>query len=110
MLLALSIAGLFVLPSPWNVVGVCVAAVVEIAELAFWRRFLRRYRIRMGPETMVGEIAEVIAPCTPDGRVRLHGEIWRARCSTPVARGSAVRVIGLDGLTLEVEASDAELP
>jgi membrane protein implicated in regulation of membrane protease activity len=106
MLLVLSIVGLFVLPGPWNVIGVCVAAVVELAELAFWRRFLRRYRLRVGPETMVGETAEVITPCAPDGRVRLRGEIWQARCSAPVPVGATVRVVRLDGLTLEVEPSE----
>jgi membrane protein implicated in regulation of membrane protease activity len=106
MLLALSIAGLFVLPSPWNVIGVCVAAVVEVAELAFWRRFLRRYRIRVGAETLAGQTAEVITPCAPEGQVRLHGEIWRARCSAPVTRGALVRVVRVEGLTLEVEPAD----
>jgi membrane protein implicated in regulation of membrane protease activity len=108
MLLALSIAGLFVLPSPWNVIGVCVAAVIEVAELAFWRRFLRRYRIRVGPELIVGETAEVITPCAPEGQVRLNGEIWRARCSAPVARGALVRVVRVEGLTLGVEPVDSD--
>lgn len=107
MLLALSIVGLFVLPSPWNVIGVCVAAVIEVGELYAWRRFLRRYRIRSGPETLIGERAEVITPCEPEGRVTLRGEIWRARSTAPAARGATVRVLGLDGLTLEVEPADS---
>jgi membrane-bound serine protease (ClpP class) len=107
MLLALSIAGLFVLPSPWNVIGVCVAALVEVGEIYVWRRFLRRYRIRVGAETLVGERAEAITPCDPEGQVRLRGEIWRARCSTPVPRGATVRVARLDGLTLEVEPAES---
>ena len=107
MLLVLSIVGLFVLPSPWNVIGVCVAAVIEVGEIWFWRRFLRRYRLRVGPETLVGERAEVITPLQPEGRVRLRGEIWRARSTAPAVRGSTVRVLGLDGLTLQVEPADS---
>ena len=103
MLVVLAIIGLFVLPSPWNVIAICAAAVFEVGEVFAWRRFLSRYRIRTGPEAMVGERAEVIAPCNPDGRVRIRGEIWSARCSSPVAVGETVRVASVDGLTLGVE-------
>lgn len=48
MLLLASIVGLFVLPSPWNVLGVVVAAFVEVGELWLWMRFLRRYRVHGG--------------------------------------------------------------
>ena len=79
MLLA-GMAGLFLLPTPWNVVAVCVAALIEVAEVAFWLRFLRRYRVRTGAEGMVGERAEVIEPVgAGGGRVRVYGEIWAAR-------------------------------
>jgi membrane protein implicated in regulation of membrane protease activity len=104
MLLTLAIAGLFLLPSPWGVVAICIAAVVEVGEVFLWRRFLnRRYRIQTGAEALVGERAEVIEPCDPEGRVRLRGEIWSARSADPLPVGSAVRVTGVDGLTLLVE-------
>jgi membrane-bound serine protease (ClpP class) len=103
MLLALAIAGLFVLPSPWNVIVVAVAAVVEVGEVFFWIKFLRRYRVQTGVEGLVGERAEVIQELAPAGRVRLRGEIWSARSEAPAAVGEAVRVAGVDGLTLVVE-------
>jgi membrane protein implicated in regulation of membrane protease activity len=103
MLVILAILGLFLLPSPWNVVGVCVAAVVEVGEVIVWRKFLRRYRVRVGAEAMVGEHAEVIEALDPEGRVRLRGEIWNARSATPAGVGETVRVGAVDGLTLEVE-------
>ncbi len=79
MLLA-GLAGLFLLPEPWNVVAVCAAAVIEVAEVAFWIRFLRRYRVRTGAEGMIGERGEVIeAVGAGGGRVRVYGEIWAAR-------------------------------
>lgn len=103
MLLIAAIVGLFVLPAPWNAVVVAAVAVIEVGEVYFWIRFLRRYRIQTGAEAMVGKRAEVLESCSPYGRVRLHGEIWRARSETPVARGETVRVAAVDGLTLEVE-------
>lgn len=102
MLLALAIAGLFFIPDPWRVVFLVVAAFVEVGEVYFWIRFLRRYRITTGAEGMVGERAEVIEACAPDGRVRLRGEIWSARCASPVGPGETVRVSRVDGLVLEV--------
>ncbi|HMC07143.1 MAG TPA: NfeD family protein [Solirubrobacterales bacterium] len=103
MLLVLAVVALIVLPSPWGLVAVAAALAFEVAELALWRRFLRRYRLRTGPETMVGELAMVVSACEPDGRVRVRGELWKARSSGPAAVGEAVRIAAIDGLTLEVE-------
>jgi membrane-bound serine protease (ClpP class) len=57
----------------------------------------------VGAQTLVGKEAEVLAPCRPIGQVRIGGEIWQARCETGADAGEAVRVTGLDGLTLLVE-------
>lgn len=103
MLVVLAIVGLFLLPSPWGLVGLAAAVAVEVLEVVFWKRFLRRYRLRVGPETLVGMRAEVMQPCTPVGLVRLRGETWNARASAPASVGETVTVSGIDGLTLLVE-------
>jgi membrane-bound serine protease (ClpP class) len=103
MLLAIAIAGLFVLPDPWRVIVVVVAALVEVGEVYAWRRFLRRYRVRTGAEGLVGESVEVIEPCEPEGRARVRGEIWRARADTPLAAGDEATIAAVDGLTLVLE-------
>src|SRR3990172_7746879 len=103
MLLVLAIAGLFVLPMPWAVVAVVVAACIEVLEILFLRRFLRRYRIQSGAEAMIGPRAEVLESCSPDGRVRVGSEIWNARSEVPVTTGQLVRITAVDGLTLSVE-------
>jgi membrane-bound serine protease (ClpP class) len=82
------------------------AIVLEIAEVYFWLRFLKRYRVQTGAEGLVGQAAEVFQALDPEGRVRLRGEIWRARSSTPAAAGERVRVTAVDGLTLEVERDE----
>jgi membrane-bound serine protease (ClpP class) len=99
MLLLLGIIGLFVLPEPWNVVVVCVAALIEVGEVFFWIKFLRRYRVQTGAEGLVGKRGQVIGP----GRVRVHGEIWNASGEVPLETGAQVRVAAVDGLTLRVE-------
>jgi membrane-bound serine protease (ClpP class) len=103
MLVVLAIAGLFVLPSPWGLVAVVAAAAIEVLEVAFWIRFLRRYRVRTGTEALIGTRAEVLESCSPDGRVRVGSEIWNARSNVPVATGQLVRITAVDGLTLSVE-------
>ena len=104
----LSIVGLFILPTPWGYVAVAVALSVEALELAFWKRFLRRYRVQTGSEALVGAPAEVVAACDPDGRVRFRGELWKARSEVPLAIGQPVRITGIEGLTLEVEPQASE--
>lgn len=103
MLLVLAIVGLFVLPEPWGLVLLPVAAVIEVAEVYLWIRFLRRYRVTTGAEGLIGETAEVIAECAPAGRVRVRGEIWNARCAGSAKLGDRVRITAVDGLTLAVE-------
>ena len=103
MLVVLAIVGLLLLPSPWGVVALGAAVAVEVLEVLFWRRFLRRYRLQVGPETLLGMRAEVVQPCLPVGVVRVRGELWNARASAPVDAGQTVIVSGMDGLTLRVE-------
>jgi membrane-bound serine protease (ClpP class) len=103
VLIVLALIALFLLPEPWGLVAVLGALVLEFGELLFWRRFLRRYRLRTGPELLIGMDATVVEACAPLGRVRVRGELWRARSSRPVGAGEAVRIAAIDGLTLEVE-------
>ena len=105
MLLALAIAGLFVLPDPWRLIVLPVAAVIEVGEVYLWIRFLRRYRVTTGAEGLVGERVEVIEPCAPTGLVRVRGEIWNARCAAGVAAGEPARVAAVEGLTLVLESA-----
>ena len=98
----------FVLESPWDAVVLAAAAIVELAETAFWIRFSRRRRIQVGAETLLGEVGEVVRECRPLGQIRLHGEFWEARCDSGAEIGDRVRVVGRDDLTLVVEKSPPE--
>jgi membrane-bound serine protease (ClpP class) len=108
LLTAAIILMLFVLPSPWGAVVVVGAAITEVAEIAFWLRFLRRYRISTGVEAYPGETAVVVRSLRPEGQVRLQGALWRARAEEPIEAGATVRVRAVDGLTLEVEPASEE--
>jgi membrane-bound serine protease (ClpP class) len=97
------VLALFVVPRPWGLVLVAVAAVVEVGESFFWLHLSRRRRIQMGAETLIGATAQVVSECRPLGQVRLHGELWRARCEAGASVGDTVRVVDREGLTLLVE-------
>ena len=102
LVLAILLA-ILVLPSPWGWLLVAAGVVFEVVETAFWFRLSRRWRIKAGPETIIGETGEVLVPCLPDGQVKLAGEIWAARCAAGARTGDRVRVTGRDGLVLVVE-------
>ena len=63
----------------------------------------RRRAVVAGPEEMIDSAGAVIDWAGDVGRVRIHGEIWRARAKGEIAAGERVRVTRIDGLTLEVE-------
>lgn len=65
--IALALLGL---PPGWGLALVGVAIAIEVAEVAFWIRFLRRYRVRTGIEGLIGSPAEVIETCDPRGSRR----------------------------------------
>ncbi|MGH2951590.1 MAG: NfeD family protein [Solirubrobacterales bacterium] len=102
VLLALAIVGFFVLPDPWRIIVLFAAAVIEVAEVFFWIKFLRRYRVTTGAEGLIGARAEVIARCAPLGRVRVRGEIWNARSERPLEVGQPAQVEAVQGLMLLV--------
>jgi membrane protein implicated in regulation of membrane protease activity len=108
MLLAIAILlTVFVLSPPIGVAVIVLAGVVEVGEVLFWRRFLRRYRVSTGAEALIGARVAVVEECNPFGRVRLRGELWKARGSEPLAVGDVGRVTAVDGLTLEVAPDKA---
>jgi membrane-bound serine protease (ClpP class) len=59
----------------------------------------------IGREWMIGELGEVVEAVDPDGVVTVGDARWRARTNraTPVPPGEPVRVVAIDGVTLEVE-------
>jgi membrane-bound serine protease (ClpP class) len=102
-LIAMAALALLVLPPGWGIAAVTLGIAVEVAEVGFWIRFLRRYRIATGKEALIGTSAEVIEACDPRGRVRFRGEIWHAECGSRAEVGNRVKVTGVHGLTLRVE-------
>ena len=90
------------MPTGWGIVAILVGLTIEIGEATFWMRRSKRGRPRIGPEALVGAEGSAVDECRPAGRVRVHGEIWRALCPEGADPGERIVVTGLSGLTLEV--------
>jgi membrane-bound serine protease (ClpP class) len=54
---------------------------------------------------LVGETGTAEVDVAPDGVVRIHDALWRARTNraTPISAGDTIRVVGVEGIVLEVE-------
>lgn len=62
----------------------------------------------IGREWMIGSLGDAVGDLSPNGVVRVGAAQWRARTNraTPVAAGDRVRVVAIDGITLEVEPEE----
>ncbi len=60
-------------------------------------------RPRTGAEGLIGEEGVVKKTLAPEGKVLVHGELWRATAAAPLDAGARVNVISVRGLVLEVE-------
>ena len=86
-----------VLPIVFGVAGIAVfLARMGVAS--------QRQRPVTGGAAMIGEVGRALTAIEPGGigRVAIHGEIWTATATEPIAEGDAVAVTHLDGLTLTI--------
>ncbi len=90
-------------------VGVALAATLPFALLSvFLMRLVlksRKWKTSTGREELLGEhgVVTTAVPAGGEGMIRIHGELWRANSKEDIKQGTAVRVLRVDGLKLEVE-------
>ena len=94
-------------PIPWMVGVLGLAAAFVLAGLPSLIR-ARFSSPTIGREGFIGELGSAVGELAPEGVVRVRGGTWRARTNraTPIPDGGAVRVIGIDGLVLDVEPQE----
>lgn len=79
LIAVLALVSRFVHVPVWVLIGLPSAKI--LGSIAVYTLFLRRSLLRsalVGPEALVGRIAETITSLDPSGRVKLNGEIWTA--------------------------------
>ena len=92
-----------VVPDAWTIPVIALAVVVEVSETLFTLWWSRRAPPKVGPETLIGASGRVVEALRPIGRVRVRGEVWRARSDGEIEAGARIRVTGRDRLTLDVD-------
>jgi membrane protein implicated in regulation of membrane protease activity len=79
LIAVLAFVSRFVHVPVWVLIGLPSAKILGC--IAMYTLFMRRSLLRsahVGPEALVGRIAETITSLDPSGRVKLNGEIWTA--------------------------------
>ena len=107
LLILVLIHALIFLPLPWALLLIALTAVLELSLWFFGIRYSRRRRAQVGVQTMIGTVGEAITALTPDGQVKVDGEIWQAHGPPEIRAGDQVRITGVKGLTLEVERAES---
>lgn len=91
--------------------GLVIGVAVTFGLLTAWGLFLvmkaHQSKVTTGREGLIGEMGVAATDLEPRGKVRVHGEFWKAESTSPVRQGTEVRVVAVRGLQVEVEpASD----
>ena len=60
-------------------------------------------QVSTGAEGLINKRGVARTAIANDGKVFVHGELWYAVSGEPIDAGSAVQVVAVDGMTLEVE-------
>src|SRR5438128_827786 len=91
-----------------------VSLAVAVITLAFFVFFIRkvwtarRQPAFVGGEAMLGAVGEVREELAPEGLVFVQGALWKATAEKPIPAGSTVRVVGRQGLELQVAPENGQ--
>jgi membrane-bound serine protease (ClpP class) len=102
---AVVLVALGIVPMPWGIALIAGAAVLDIGESLLLLRWSRRRTAAVGVEALVGKRGVAVSDLSPDGQVKIDGELWQARSGDGIDAGREVVVRKVEGLTLEVEAA-----
>jgi len=118
-IVAMTLGGLLLINTSFLAEGVniplLVITVLVIAAIFLFilRKLIeaRRRPYAAGEESMIGILGTVREPLNPSGMVFVNGALWQATSTAgPLDAGIQVRVVGVDGLRLRVEALQQPQP
>ena len=94
--------------SPWLIGGAFVASLLYYG-FGLTVALQSRDRIVSTQRGLIGLVGEARGRLAPEGPVYVKGTMWRGRSAAgEIAQGTAVRVRGVDGLVLRVEAEPSD--
>ena len=86
--------------------GIAFAGALLILLIASYFTRSRKRPVVTGAEQLLAEPAIALSDFARSGRVRVRGEIWNAIARAPIKEGQRLRIVRIDGLTLEVEPDE----
>jgi membrane-bound serine protease (ClpP class) len=92
----------------WNlalalILGFFTAGALILAFLVNLAFRSHRANVETSTLRMIGLKGKAVTEVAPEGRVSVQGEYWWAYSRAKITEGETVRVVGIDGLTLEIE-------
>ena len=90
----------------WVFVAVVLAKIlVAVSMYVFFLRKVFHRPISVGPEKLVGQIAETLTPLNPSGQIKVDGEIWTAisQTGTMIPAQRKVKILEVRGATVHVD-------
>jgi len=119
-IVSMLLGAMFLVRSPLTPGGVSTGLALAVTlPFAFFTVFLmrlvlksRRWKSVTGKEELLGEegVVTTAVPTGGEGMIRVHGELWSAAAAQPIAQGSLVKVLRVDGLKLFVEPVQSKTP
>lgn len=87
-----------------------IYGIILAVSLAIYIPMMRAMQrpVETGAEGMLHKIDSVIEPIHPEGRVKVHGEIWQATSAEELQAGDRAEIIAVEGLTLKVRKLEKE--
>jgi len=115
-ILALVAGGLMLVEGPIPELRIHLSTVLAVAiPLALITVFLLRLVLRShrtvattGGSGILGKAGTAITEIRKSGKVRVHGEIWNAWSRDTIHEGASIRIVGIEGLMLEVQAESED--
>src|SRR5690606_13991268 len=86
-------------------IGLAVASAGLILAIGALAARVRKRSVVSGAEDMVGAVGTVTSGKGGMIYAEVRGESWRVSCNEPLSPGDRVRVVALEGLTLQVVRS-----
>lgn len=83
--------------------GIAVAGALVALLISTYFSRSRKRPVVTGAEQLLQELAVAMADFERTGPVRVRGEIWNAVTGEAVSAGDRLRIVRIDGLTLQVE-------
>jgi membrane-bound serine protease (ClpP class) len=96
------------LPSTWlsiswqSIFAVALLTIIFFVLVLSYAVKAQLSKVRTGTEGLLGEIGEAKSDLLPEGKVFIHGELWKARSESPVSEGERVVVTAVEGMTVKV--------